>query len=409
MRRYLSKTKNMIRNYLGNLQVKNTDFRPYVWVASLHDLPTPIEGVIYLEAGYNYFILGNVDLSGNRLETLGDIAFQGYSSETSFITSTGLGVGIPLLTSAYTVSIQNLAIHDVDTCMLIDGVNVALDWQNFNLWNIPNIGTIGATQNLVCSYLAFFDCANWCFSGTIGTVSFNNSLFNNFTNAPTFDFLATAAITRRLRFVDCAFNTSGTGNSIHLNAATTVPIDQFILRGNNFAGGTLAHVVGRLATDNVSDWLINKGIDNSQNFAAIFMDDNVTVTNTGTPNTFVKVLGTTTLLTAQRFTAANNRLTYTGAIQRPFDLMAIVSLTGGNNIQFSIQIRVFNAANTLILSSVSFRVTTSGGGGIGNADNVCAKLLTPLNDGDYFELWISSPSNNQNVTIRDLFLSAQPT
>jgi len=408
MRRYLSK-QTMLPNYLGILQVKNTDFRPYVWVASLHDLPTPIEGVIYLEAGYNYFILGRVDLSGNRLEALGDIAFQGYSSETSFITSTGLGVGVPLLTSAYTVSIQNLAIHDVDTCMLIDGLDVALDWQNFNLWNIPNIGTIGTAQNLVCSYLAFFDCANWQFSGTVGTISFNNSLFNNFRNAPTYDFLATAVITRRLRFVDCAFNTSGTGNSIRLNAATTVPTDQFILRGNSFAGGTLSHVVGRLATDNVSDWLINKGIPNSQNYAAIFMDDNNTNTNTGTPNNFTKVLGTTTLLTAQRFTASNNRLTFTGAIEKPFCLSAVASITGGSNVQFSLQIRVFNAANTLIHNSVAFRTTTGGGGGAGNADNVTATTLYSLNVGDYFELWISSASNNQNVVIRDLFLFAQPT
>lgn len=409
MRRYLSKTKNMIRNYLGILQVKNTDFRPYVWVASLHDLPTPIEGVIYLEAGYNYFILGRVDLSGNRLETLGDIAFQGFSSETSYITSTGLGVGVPFMTSAYSVSIQNLTIHDVDTCFFIDGLAVALDWHDFNIANVPNIGEVVNAINLVCAFLAFFDSANWRISGSIGTLSFINSLFTNFRNAPTFELTPTAQITRRIRFRDCAFTTSGTGNSIKVDAAATIPIDQFILRDNNFSGGATDHVIGRLPTDTVSDWLLNKGINNSQNFAAIFMDDNVTVTNTGTPNTFVKVLGTTTLLSAQRFTVANNRLTYTGAIQRTFDLMAIISLTGGNNIQFSIQIRVFNAANTLILSSVSFRASTSGGAGTGNADNVCAKLLTPLNDGDYFELWISSASNNQNVTIRDLFLSAQPT
>jgi hypothetical protein len=257
--------------------------------------------------------------------------------------------------------------------------------------------------------LAFFDSANWRISGSIGTLSFINSIFTNFRNAPTFELTPTAQITRRIRFRDCAFTTSGTGNSIKVDAAATIPIDQFILRDNNFSGGATNHVIGRLPTDTVSDWLLNKGINNSQNFAAIFMDDNNTNTNTGTPNSFTKVLGTTTLLAAQRFTATNNRLTYTGAIQRTFDLMAIISLTGGNNTQFSIQIRVFNAANTLILSSVSFRTTTSGGAGIGKADNVCSKLLTPLNSGDYFELWISSPSNNQNVTIRDLFLSAQPT
>lgn len=375
-----------------------------VEVYSLKDLPTPIDGVINLEAGFSYVIIGRVDLSGHRFHCLGDVCIRGISSETSFLTSTGLTAGVPLITTAFSLPMQDLTIHDVDTGMYIgDTANIALDWSNFNLLNIPNIGTIGTASNLVCSFLAFFDCANWIFTGTVGTVSFINSLFTNFRNAPIFDLTATANITRRLRFRDCSFTVTGTGSAIKKNALASLPVDQFILRDNNFAGGASPYIVGALATDNISDWSLNKGISNSQNYAALFADNNVTVTNTGLPNTFTKILGATTILQAQRFTHSNNRLTYTGAILRTFALDAIVSLSGGNNIDFSIQIRVYNSSNVLVHNSVGFRETTNGGG---RANNIAAKTFYALNTNDYVEIWIASASNNQNVTVVDLFLSA---
>lgn len=394
-------------NYLGNLQPQNTDFRPFVWVRSLNDLPTPIDGVIYLQAGFYYGFVGRVDLSGYRLECLGDVAIQGFSSETSFLTSTGLGVGVPLITTAFSLPIQNISIHDVDTVFSISGssTTTALDWSNFNLLNVPNVGAIGTVSNLVCSFLAFLNAANWVFTGQVGTLSFNNSIFQNFYNAPTFNLSATANITRRFRFRDCAFITTGTGNSIKVDALAQIPIDQFILRDNSFSGGTASHIVGRISTDPVSDWLLNKGIPNSQNYAECFFQNNNTNTPTGVPNVFVKILGTTTLLSAQRFAHSNNRLTYTGEIQRTFLINGIISVLGANNERVSIRIQIYNSLNALIYTSVSFTATTAGAG-VARAENIKSLAIYPLNKGDYLEIWVASNNNNSNLNVTDLLLSA---
>lgn len=43
----------------------------------------PIDnGVIYLESGKTYFIIGNVDLEGARLQTSGVVTIMGTSSES---------------------------------------------------------------------------------------------------------------------------------------------------------------------------------------------------------------------------------------------------------------------------------------------------------------------------------------
>lgn len=392
---------------LNRLLVENIDLRPLIWVRGLNELPTPVDGVIYLEECFSYVFLGKIDLSGNRLECLGDVTIQGISSETSFVTSTGLPVGVPLITTAYSLPLQNITFHDVDTCLAISGspATLALDWSNTNFQNIPNVGTIGDASNFVVEFLAFLNASGLVFNGTIGTVAFSNTLFSNQNNNDTLHFTATANVFRRFRAVFNSFVTTGTGVSIFVDAAAQFPVDQFILKDNNFAGGTPTHIVGITAQDNRSDFFANKGIMNSQNFGLYFMQNNSTATTVSATNTFYKAAGATTLTTGQRFAHSNNRLIYTGEIARNFALDATVTASAGNNNNITIRIQIFNAANTLIHISPEVTANTAGGNRVVNI-----KLLDiyTFEEGDYAEVWVAN-SANQNITVEDLVFRAVQT
>jgi hypothetical protein len=384
------------------------DTRPLIYVRGLNELPTPIAGVIYLQAGFSYVFIGNVDLWGNRFVCEGDVAMMGISSETSFITSTGLPAGVPLFSTAYSIPIQNITFHDVDTCFSIIGntTTTAVDWSNTNFRDIPNVGIVGDVANFVVEFLSFLNASGLVFNGQCGTASFINTLFSNGYNTTTITLSATANITRRFRIVLCSFVTTGTGTSLDFNAAASVPIDQFILQGNNFGGGTATHIVGILATDNRCDWDKNKGISNSRNICQYYMTNNGMPTLVGVPNTFYKIAGNTMLQLAQRFTHSNNRATCTGAIERTFAMDAIVSVTAGANNQISIAIRVYDAAN--VLQHQSPPVTVTAIGSPSRAANVKAMTVFSLRENDYVEVWAANSSNN-NFTVEDLILRITQT
>lgn len=384
------------------------DTRPLIYVRGLNELPTPIAGIIYLQAGFSYVFIGNVDIWGNRFVCEGDVSIMGISSETSFLTSTGLPAGLPLFSTAYSIPIQNITFHDVDTCFSINGstTTTAIDWSNTNFRNIPNVGTVSDAANFVVEFLSFLNASGLVFNGQCGTVSFINTLFSNSYNTTTITLSATANITRRFRVVLCSFITAGTGVSLNFNAAASVPIDQFILQGNNFGGGTATHIVGISATDNRCDWDKNKGISNSRNICQYFMVNNTTNTNVTAANTFFKIAGATTLSLAQRFTHSNNRATYTGAIERTFAMDAIASITAGSNNQISIAIRVYNAAN--VLQHQSPPVTVTATGNAARAANVKTMTVFSLKENDYIEVWASN-GNNTNFTADDLILRITQT
>jgi hypothetical protein len=96
-----------------------------------YTLPAAVSGVVTLLAGKTYLISEPIDLNGDRIVAGGVCNLFGTSSETASITSTGLGVGVPLITSEYTIVLESLTIKDVDTAISINGNTrlVALDWE----------------------------------------------------------------------------------------------------------------------------------------------------------------------------------------------------------------------------------------------------------------------------------------
>jgi hypothetical protein len=392
---YNPKESGFLAEYVRN--------NPTIEIRQIADFPNPaIDGVIYLEADKNYRIFGTIDLLGARLECRGICAIFGESSETSYLASSGLTAGVALITTAYSLPMQNLSIQDVGAGRVfdIDGLGTAaIDWIALNILSCE-VGTVKNVTNFIVSKSAWLTSYGLIFDGTVGTLSFDLMLMTSITAETLITFAATAVISRRFRVLFSSIVIPLGGVGIDFIAGFSVPTDMVILTDVGFSGGSLTYVTGLTANDNRSRWNECRGIDNSSNAGYYSMDNNAVPTIIGVPNTFYKIAGTTTAGALQRFTHSNNRLTYTGVLVRSFGVWVAASAEAGANNTIQVQIRRYDAANVLQEVSASTRSTTSG---INRAENIATMLPVTMHPNDYIEVWIAN-STSTNTTARELIV-----
>jgi hypothetical protein len=372
----------------------------FIFVSSINDLPTAISGVITLEDDKTYYITTTVDLNGSRLVGGSNTTILGASSENSILTSTGLGVGVPLFSSIYTTPIRNLAINDVDTAFSFDGStnpnDMALDWTGVNFVNVPNVGTIKDASNFIFDKGAFLNSKGLKFDGTIGTIGFGNSLFSGDGLAGNLlEILSTATITRRFRIIYSSVVAFGSTIGINVDASASILVESYILDTVNFSGGS-TYLSGVTVSDNKTLFVNCKGIQNTEEISQYYMNANATTTVIASTGVAVKALGTTTSsLVTQKFTNTDNRATYNGALTRFFKVVATLSVESGNNNQ----IGVYIAKNGTLLSESEVYGTTSG---TGRAENIVVQTLVELVENDYIEIFVENSSSATNILVTDL-------
>ena len=377
----------------------------FVFVSSLADLPTPITGTITLLANYTYYITAVIDLLGSRLVGSENTTILGASSENSILTSTGLGVGVPLLSSIYTMPIRNICIKDVDTALNIDGTSnpnpMALDWDGVNFLNVPNIGTIKNPANFIFDKGSFINSKGLKFEGTIGTVALSNSIFSGDSLAgDIIKILSTCIITRRFRIIYSSVVSFGSTIGINVDVSATIPVESYILDTVNFSGGG-TYLSGVSVSDNKTNFIKCKGIQNSAEISLYYMHANATATVIAATNTPVKVLGaTTSSAITQKFTNTDNRATYNGSLVRVFKVSASLSLQSGNNQTIGCYI----SKNGVVSSDSEVYVNTDG---VGKAESMHVQNLLELSENDYIEVWIENTTSITNITVTDLNLIVQ--
>jgi hypothetical protein len=370
------------------------------FISSQTDLPDAVGGVITLEAGKTYFITTDIDLTGDRLETGGVVTILGTSSETASITSTGLGVGVPLLTSRYTMPVRFITFKDVDTAIYIDdaGINgpVALDWYGVNFLNVTTVGEIGDVDNFVYDTGAFLGSQGMTFTGSIGTAAFSNSLFRGDGSAANIISIeATATITRRFRIIYSSVVAFGSAVGISASTSATIPVEGFILDTVNFSGGS-TYVTGVQQDDDKANWSECRGVRNSAAISSYYMNGNTTATTIATIGVAVKAAGTTTSAPiSQRFTNTANRATYDGAIQRDFKVSAVLSCNSGNNNIVGIYI----AKNGTLLPESEVYITANAGG---RAEGASCQVIVAMVETDYIEIWVENDTSTTDVTVSEL-------
>ncbi len=392
------------KGILGEQFSKGVDtLNNFVFVSTLSDLPTAVGGVITLLAETTYFFTNDLDLNGSRLVGASDTVILGPSSENAKITSTGLGTGLSnaLFTTEWTTPIRHVTFGDVDTAINIDGVTnspVALDWTGVNFQNVPNVGQISTCDNWIYSKGAFLNSKGLTFTGTVGTIGIDNSIFVGDGSAGNIlEIDASATITRRFRIIYSSIVAFGSTVGIDVDVLATVPTEGYILDTINFSGGG-TYTSGVDYLDNKVRWSNSRGVTNTSEFGNYYMTNNATVTPIASAGVEYKIEGTTTPKAInQKFTHTNNRLTYTGGLDREFQISATVSFTSGNNKVIGLYIN----KNGTIISDSEMYATTSGSG---RAESIHVQTVLPLTANDYIELWIENDTDATDVTVEFLNL-----
>ena len=377
----------------------NTTINEIVIVDNLSKLPDPVEKVRTLEAGKTYIITTEIDLLGDRL-VAGDVCnLFGLSSEVSFLTSTGLGTSTPLITSIYTIVLERISFKDVGTCFSIDGNTnlVALDWKAVNFINIPNVGVVNKCDNFIFDTGSFLGSQGLRFTGTIGTIGLNNSLFRCIGTAGNIIELdASCVITRRFRIIYSSIVAFSSTVGINVNASATIPTESYILDTINFSGGS-TYISGVNHTSNKTLFTNCVGIQNTASRGFMFMVNNGTDTTIGVPNVndWVKANGTTTAggLNAQ-FTHSSNRLTYTGALSQSFHIVVCANVRSSMSNQ---NISIGIAVNGAIISDSEMTIRT----GTSNQEHAgSTQYSINLTNNDYVELFVKN-TNSTDVRVSD--------
>jgi hypothetical protein len=391
--------------WVNNSISATLDIQNFFFIGEKDDLPTPSGGIITLAASTTYYFTGTVDLTGDRLVASANSVILGPSSENARIKSTGLGVGVPLLTSEWTIPVRHVTFQDVDTAIYIDGtINapVALDWTGVNFFNVPNIGEIATCDNFIYSKGAFLNSQNLIFSGTVGTIGADNSIFVGTGGAgAAFKVTSAATITRRFRVIYSSFVSFGSSNSVDVDVSATIPVEGFILDTCNFsAGGT--YLPGLDHTSNNTRFILNKGITNTSVNGQMYWRANATATTVSATDTFYKAAGTSIASPDNaKFTMTDNRLTCDSLVSRKFLLQASVSFTAGanNECEFGFYDSTFNAGAGGVRTP---SVTSSTAGAGGKSENSSFFCVTEMVSGDYIELHCSNTSAIANITVSNM-------
>lgn len=382
----------------GNFTADLKEGSEIVLVKKLADLPEPVNNVINLENLYTYIIVGEIDLLGNRVNSANSVVnFFGLSSETSSVTSTGLGSGIPLFTTDSTFKFRDITIKDVDTCLYLNkNINMALDWDAVNFQNIPNIGIIEDCSNFIFNKGAIFNSKNLKFTGNIDTIAITDSLLQGDGEIGSIiEVTNTAVINRRIRIDKSAVIISGLTNALNISNLASIPTESYIIDTVNFSGGGV-YLVGVLFDDNKANFQNCKGIDNTREIAQYYTNANLIPTVISNTNTPVKILGATSAsIITQKFTITDNRATYAGSLTRLFKVTATISFTSGNNNQ----IGVYITKNGNELNESEVYVTANGAG---RAENVTCQTIVQLSTNDYIELFIENNSIANNILVTNI-------
>jgi len=376
----------------GNGTISN-----FVYVSSKSDLPTAIGGVITLLDEYTYFFVKDIDLMGERLLSGQDSVILGASSENATISSTGLGA-VALLTSSKTTPVRHVT-FSADLVLDIDAAGTgAYDWTGVNFLDCADIGTVKNISNFIFSKGAFLNSTGLKIDGTVGTFSFDNSLFSGQSTGTIIDVLSTAVISRRFRIVYSSVVSFGASVGINFDASAIVPVEAYILDTVNFSGGG-TYTTGVDNTSNKTRWVNSRGVTNTAVNGQIYMHDNATVTPISDSVTYVKVLGTTTESSDnEKYSMpVNNRLTNGAAIERKFLIQCNLSFTTGNNkvCEFA-----FYDSKLGAIRVPSQTKSTSNAGG--RAENVSLSCVVSHSEGDYLEIFTRNTSDTSSITVTDM-------
>jgi hypothetical protein len=389
----------------------------FVFVGSKNDLPPAVNGVITLKDNYTYFFTTTVDLLGDSLVAGDNTTILGGSSENCRIKSTGISTTTPLLSSAYSLPLRNITFEAPWAINLVASIPSvhALDWFGVNFTNCAKVGIISSYNNFIMLDGAFLSSQDLTFSGTSGTIGFNQCLFSGQfpPNNPTAKSIIALGdninITRRFRANICSFVVPPGYTGISVSNTATIPNESFILDTCNFSGSaSRTNTSGDAADHNSNKALLlnNKSASpvlfrNTFATGQIYMKDNTTPTEIVNISEWTKVAGITTTLGVEegnsKFTTSDNRLTCDAAIERKYSVIANVSFASTEGTfagkfalyDSTVGITTFTVITHPVSSETAYLTLTD---------------IVEFSQGDFVEVYCMNTEDTSNITVSDLTL-----
>jgi len=375
----------------------------FFFVAEKSDFPEANAGVITLEANATYYILGDVDLTGDRLVGSQDTTILGSSSENSSLTSTGIGITDAILTTDFTTPIRHITFKGGGVGIEINpsgaGVQpIALDWTGVNFEGFSISCLFGNIDNFIYSKGAVLNAGPFIFAGDAGTIGIDNSLFVGDGTENLIEIQSTANIARRFRVTYSSFVAFSSTVAISVDQAATIPVDSYILDTCNFSGGgTYLQGIGEFFFDNEPRFRECKGIPNTSAVGNYFMRENVVATTFTAQDTPTKILGTTTANQInQKFTHTNNRLTYVGALEGDFQVSSVCTFVCASSNE---TVGLYVAKNGVVIADSEMYTRSDSRN---RAEGISVQTITGLTTNDYLEIWIENVADDSNITVEFL-------
>ncbi len=371
-----------------------------VYVYSLSDLPAPSGSVITLDPNSMYIFKGIVNISPYYLELNGanlrgiDPARDGVSSTVS---------GAILRSTSVSVFMQDLVV------IPLSGATKAYDFKDVtgtkfcNLFSGNSVVEVGI-PSLGVGQISGFKAATiiknyWKASdglkvtGNMGKFACGFTFITDVTAGSGIEFLAGLTVDD----IDLSNNyfvyTGQKG--VKLNPGASV--NRGRMTTNMFRG--VGSPLDGLDSYSLG-WSMkqNTDIPDSRAYSFIYFNNNVTVTSlpSATPNYF-KIQGVTTSIDQKRFTATDNRITYTGVDPITGKVSVVISAKApANNSDFSIGI----AKNgTMLTAPVSSMAAASNN----QSFQIILNTETNLVNGDYLEVFIGrNNSNTSSLIVEEL-------
>lgn len=371
----------------------------YVYVYSLDDLPTPSGGAITLNANKMYIFSGIINISPNYLNLNGanlrgiDPARDGVMSTVSgaVLRSTGVSVFmedlavIPASGSTMAYDLQDASGNMF--CNLFSGCSVVeIGIPTLGVGQVSGFRAITITKN-------YWKCQDGIkVTGNVGKFASTFNFITEMNGGTGIEFMSGLTIDD----IDLANNyfiyTGGTG--VKVNAGSTIDLGR--MSTNMFRGvGTL--LSGFDSYTPGWEMLSNTDIPNTRSYGYLYMIENTAPTATTPNNTYVKIAGTTTATTLQKFTSpASNRLTYIGKRMITGKVFITTSAKSPtNNSDFTIAL----AKNGTVINAPR---QTSGTLVNNQGFSFTLEFEVPLTTNDYLEVYIKTTSSSPSLTVSDL-------
>lgn len=380
-----------------------------VFVLKPKDFGTPVNGVVTLTAPA-YFVLGNIDLAGVRLEASEPLTVFGAGAEAVRVKSTGLTSGA-VLKAENTLQLRTISFESEAgaTCVELDasgaapGANIALDWSLVNFHGDGLGARLNNFTNFIGLGLGFLGGDSVVVEGDVNTMGFTNTIFIALPGRTGIEVDPTAIVRGRLRLDLCAVVAIGSGVGIKALPQNFDIAESFKLEKVNFTAGG-AYLDGIDRTSDRTDFTENNGIENSARLGEMYWSNNPVATAIAAAGTFVKAAGASTPNALnQRFSHQDGRLTYTSPIKNNFTLSATLSVASGTNNQVAFVFR----KNGVEVLGAPISITTNSAGRV---ENAVLQTIVALGLGDYIEVFTTNLTNTTAVTVTalDVIVSATP-